>query len=262
MKNFFLSYKFWMTILVLFIGIILWDDDIEKGIKKSYVKHRMKLDGVNFSEMDSGFEHAKMFADEVDMDDNQNNMVASNVRTLFYKKDVATWSGTLLSRRAMKNPFESKFWGDVRMFSTDKQKMRTEEIRYFFNRKELYTQKYVTIWKGNAVITGRGLRYNTQTKEAKLEQDVMIRIWNDPASSSADIASSTGKTATMTPVMNHDRLPVAPPPSQIILPLNERKKVINETEKLLNDIASYSSSAYHGKETKSTRAKLKNDKTK
>jgi hypothetical protein len=128
-----------------------------------------------------------MHAEVVDMDENQNNMNATNVKTLFFKPDNASFTGTLLSDKALKNPFEVKFWGNVRGWSTDGDKILTEEMRYYFNRKELYTQKPVTLWKDNAVITGVGMRYNTQTKEAQINQQVMIRIWNDPASKTADI---------------------------------------------------------------------------
>ncbi len=231
MKKYLLSYWVWIGILIVFIGIILWDDKIEDSVKNTYVKHRMLMHSVNFSEMDMGFKHAKMYADSVDMDDSQNNMTASNVRTLFYKKDVATWSGVLLSDRGMKNPFEAKFWGNVRGWTTDKEKIKSTELRYYFNRKELFTQEPVTIWKQNTVISGIGLRYNTQTKEANISRQVLIRVWDENA-------SGTDQVASMPSYPEHKKLiPIAPPPSQLLVPI---KTVVDETQKVLTDIASYS----------------------
>jgi len=208
MKNILLSYWLWAAILVAFITIILWDDELEKATT-SYVKHRMVLKNVNFSQVEGGFEHARLYADICDMDDNQNNMNASNVRTIFYKQDQATWTGRLISERALKNPFEAKFWGDVRGWNTDNERIRTDELRYYFNRKELHTQKPVTIWKDDAVLTGLGLRYNTVDKEAQINQQVVIRIWE-----------TADKTATDSEKTTHiNGLPVAPPISQLLIPL-------------------------------------------
>ena len=187
MKNFLTSFWLWGILLFAFITFILWDDSIEKKIAKSYVKHRMNLANVNFSQVDNGFEQAKLFAETVNMDENQNNMNASTVKAYFFKEDNASFTGTLLSEKALKNPFEVKFWGNIRAWTTDDDKLKTEEMRYYFSRKELYTQKPVTIWKDNAVITGIGLRYNTQTKEAQINQNVKIRIWNNNASETKDI---------------------------------------------------------------------------
>lgn len=211
-KNFLTSFWLWGFILVAFITIILWDDKIQENVLNTYVKHRMVLTDVNFSQIDKGFEEAKMHAEVVDMDENQNNMNATNVKTLFFKPDNASFTGTLLSDKALKNPFEVKFWGNVRGWSTDGDKILTEEMRYYFNRKELYTQKPVTLWKDNAVITGIGMRYNTQTKEAQINQQVMIRIWDDSASKTAaiDIASPT--------------IPEAPPLSELL-----KKPLVNST---------------------------------
>ncbi|PKL48038.1 MAG: LPS export ABC transporter periplasmic protein LptC [Candidatus Riflebacteria bacterium HGW-Riflebacteria-2] len=208
MKNILLSYWLWTAVLVGFIVIILWDDKLEQAAT-SYVKHRMVLKNVNFSQVEGGFEHARLYADICDMDDNQNNMNASNVRTIFYKPDQATWTGRLISERAIKNPFEAKFWGDVRGWNTDNERIRSEELRYFFNRKELQTQKPVTIWKDDAILTGLGLRYSTVDKEAQINQQVVIRIWD-----------KSGKTAAADDEMsNVTGLPVAPPLSQLIIPL-------------------------------------------
>jgi hypothetical protein len=140
-------------------------------------------------------------------------MNASNVRTIFYKQEQATWTGRLISERALKNPFEAKFWGDVRGWNTDDERIRTDELRYYFNRKELHTQKPVTIWKGDAVLTGLGLRYNTQDKEAQINQQVVIRIW--------ETASKTAKAGGDEHAQISE-LPVAPPLSQLLLPLNTR----------------------------------------
>jgi LPS export ABC transporter protein LptC len=209
MKNILLSYWLWAAVLVGFIVIILWDDKLEQGTT-SYVKHRMVLKNVNFSQVEGGFEHARLYADICDMDDNQNNMNASNVRTIFFKQDQATWTGRLISERALKNPFEAKFWGDVRGWNTDNERIRTDELRYYFNRKELHTQKPVTIWKDDAVLTGLGLRYNTVDKEAQINQQVVIRIW--------ETASKTATTDDNPRQVNG--LPVAPPISEIMIPLN------------------------------------------
>eukprot|EP01156_Anaeramoeba_ignava_P002289 Anaeramoba_ignava/a218003_25.p3 GENE.a218003_25~~a218003_25.p3 ORF type:complete len:192 (+),score=21.69 a218003_25:1166-1741(+) len=180
----------------------------------------MTMRNVNFSEMDKGFEHAKLFADFVEMDDHQNNMTASNVRTIFFRREIATWTGHLRSHRAMKNPFEAKFWGDVKINTTDNEKMRTEELRYFFNRKELFTQNPVTIWKENAIITGKGLRYNTQTKEAHISQQVKIRIWQENASESENI-----ETKIENPVAS---IPVAPPLHKLL----KESKIATATKKI------------------------------
>lgn len=209
MKNFLLSYWLWAIVLLIFIVIILWDEKLETGVA-SYVKHRMVLKNVNFSQVEGGFESARLFADICDMDDSQSNMNASNVRTIFYKQDQASWTGRLVSERAIKNPFEAKFWGDVRGWNSDNERIRTDELRYYFNRKELHTQKPVTIWKDNAVLTGLGLRYNTQDKEAQINQQVVIRIW-DTASKSAETDGG---------IESVSGLPVAPPLSQLLLPLN------------------------------------------
>jgi len=204
MKNFLLSYWLWAIILTTFIVIILWDEGLEQAT--SYVKYRMVLKNVNFSQVEGGFEHARLYADICDMDDSQNNMNASNVRTIFYKQDQATWTGKLISERALKNPFEAKFWGDVRGWNSDNERIRTDELRYYFNRKELHTQMPVTIWKDNAILTGLGLRYNTRDKEAQINQQVVIRIW--------EAASKTTAVGAIS------ELPVAPPLSQLLLPLN------------------------------------------
>jgi LPS export ABC transporter protein LptC len=205
MKAFLTSFWLWGIILTLFIAIILWDDTLQETVTNAYVKHRMVLTNVNFSQVDKGFEQAKMHAEVVDMDDNQNNMHATNVRTLFFKEDNASFTGILLSDKALKNPFEAKFWGNIRGWSTDGDKIRTEELRYYFNRKELFTQKPVTIWKDNAVITGIGMRYNTQTKEAQINQQVMIRIWDQNASGTSKEIQNDVAT-----------VPVAPAPSELL----------------------------------------------
>ncbi|EKD84438.1 MAG: hypothetical protein ACD_39C00049G0002 [uncultured bacterium] len=209
MKNFLLSYWLWAFVLTSFIVIILWDDEIENAT--GYVKYRMILKNVNFSQVEGGFEHARLYADICDMDDSQNNMNASNVRTIFYKPEQASWTGKLISERALKNPFEAKFWGDVRGWNTDNERIRTDELRYYFNRKELHTQRPVTIWKDNAVLTGLGMRYSTQDKEAQINQQVVIRIW--------ETASKTAKPDGG--IEQLSGLPVAPPLSQLLMPLNQ-----------------------------------------
>jgi len=222
LKKILSSYLFWGFILFGFIAIILWDDGLENKIKEAYVKEKMRMENVHFSQMDNGFEYARLYADFVDMDDHQNNMIASNVRTIFYKKDVATFTGLLLADQANKNPFEAKFWGNVRGHTTEDESVKTDEFRYFLKRKELFTQKPVTIWKGNAVITGKGLRYNTQSKEAQILQEVKIRIWDEPASGTAKISSSTPDV-----VKTIKSLPVAPPPSQLLVPLKKMTRPVS-----------------------------------
>ncbi|MDD3146838.1 MAG: LPS export ABC transporter periplasmic protein LptC [Candidatus Riflebacteria bacterium] len=208
MKNILMSFWFWGILLATFIGIIMWDEKIEEGVKGAYVKHKMILRDVNFSQVEGGFEHARLFADICEMDDNQSNIYATNVRTKFYKKDVATWTGRLLSQKGLKNPFEAKFWGDVRGWNSERERIRTEEMRYYLNRKELHSQQPVTIWKDDTVITGLGMSYNTQTKEATINQQVVIRIWDHNAS--ATVA---------TPGDNIAGVPVAPPLENLLLPL-------------------------------------------
>ncbi len=212
MKGLLTSFWFWGILLITFVTIILWDDKIQDSVAKAYVKHRMVLTNVNFSQVDKGFEQARMFAKKVDMDDNQNNMNAQDVKTLFFKEDNASFTGTLFSDKALKNPFEVKFWGNIRGWTTDGDKIKTEELRYYFNRKELYTQKPVTLWKDNAVITGIGMRYNTQTKEAQINQQVKIRIWNEVASGAAKTDSSKSTVAS-----DSRKLPEAPPLSELLV---------------------------------------------
>ncbi|NCB37804.1 MAG: LPS export ABC transporter periplasmic protein LptC [Erysipelotrichia bacterium] len=220
MKNLLVSYWFWGAILAVFISIILWDEKIGEGVKNAYVRHQMTMKNVNFSQVEGGFEHARMYADMCDMDDNQNNMNATNIRTQFFKENVATWSGILLAERGLKNPFEAKFWGNVRGWNTDGERLKTEELRYYFNRKELHTQKPVTIWKNEAVLTGIGMSYNTKTKEATINQQVLIRIWNQNASQTANSAKAESIST----------LPVAPPLSQILIPLKQTTTTSSATE--------------------------------
>lgn len=178
-KNILLSFWFWSVLLVAFIVLILWDDDLEEGIKAEYIKHRMVLNDVNFSQIDKGFESARLYADTCEMDDNQNNMEANNVRVMMFKENVATWTGRLISEKALKSPFEAKFWGDVRLWNSDNERFRTEEMRYYINRKEMHTQKPITAFKDKIVVTGLGMSYFTETQELKINQQVVIRIWND-----------------------------------------------------------------------------------
>ncbi len=228
-KNILMSFWFWGLLLAGFIAIILWDDKIEEGIKGAYVKHRMMLKDVNFSQVEGGFEHARMFADICEMDDNQNNIDATNIRTIFYKQNVATWSGWLLAEKGLKNPFEAKFWGDVRAWNTERERIRTEEMRYYLNRKELHSQKPVTIWKDDAIITGLGMSYNTQTKEASINQQVVIRIWDKNASQTAN--ASEGNMI--------NGVPAAPPIENLLLPIRN----LNATPTAAANAATASESA-------------------
>jgi LPS export ABC transporter protein LptC len=178
-KQILLSFWFWSLILLGFIVIILWDDTLEKGVKADYVKHKMILTDVNFSQVDKGFETARLYADRCEMDDNQNNMEADAVRVMFFKEEVATWTGRLISKKALKTPFEANFWGNVRMWNSDNERFKTEKARYFINRKELYTKLPVTMYKDNMVVYSIGMSYLTETKELKLTNKVIIKIWDD-----------------------------------------------------------------------------------
>ncbi len=178
-KNIFSSFWFWGILLVAFIAIILWDDSFEENAKGTYVKHQMSLDNVNFSQIENGFEHARMYATNCVMDDNQTNMEAKEIKVLFFKEDVATYTGKLIAASATKSPFEAKLFGDVKFWDTDNLRMRTEEMRYLFNRKELTTQRPITVWKDNAVLTGLGMTYKTETKEIRINQQVVIRLWEE-----------------------------------------------------------------------------------
>lgn len=205
---------FWLIALIAFIALILHEWSWEKEAQSSYSKARLRMLNVHFSEMDQGFEHARMFADEVDMDDSQSNMNATSVRTLFFDKQVATRTGELIASWGFKTPFEARFWGDVRLRTSDGERLRTDNMRYFLSRKELNTTMPVTIWKDDMVITGVGMTYNTQLREGSLHREVRIRIWPSTASApaadlasegiqtrlpdSADIASSSPLPATAT----------------------------------------------------------------
>jgi LPS export ABC transporter protein LptC len=207
-KNILLSFWFWSVLLVAFIVLILWDDDLEEGIKAEYIKHRMVLNDVNFSQIDKGFESARLYADTCEMDDNQNNMEANNVRVMMFKENVATWTGRLISEKALKTPFEAKFWGDVRLWNSDDERFRTEEMRYYINRKEMHTQKPITAFKDKIVVTGLGMSYFTETQELKINQQVVIRIWNEQKEKKTDEKEEHN--------MFMGTLPVAPPIENIL----------------------------------------------
>ena len=187
--NIFSKLWFWFVLLIIFLTIIMYDFDWEKEWKTSYQRAKMLLYDVHFSEIDQTFEHVRVFADSVDMDDSHSNMVASNVRALFFDKEVATRSGELLASAATKTPQEVKFWGDVRIFTTDNERMRSDELRYYVDRKDIYVPASVTLWKDDMIITGNELRMNTQTKEGVISRNVVIRIWN-PATGTASLPIS------------------------------------------------------------------------
>ncbi|MBF0406562.1 MAG: LPS export ABC transporter periplasmic protein LptC [Candidatus Riflebacteria bacterium] len=188
MKAIFSNIWFWLAVLLIFLGIIFKESDIDKETGTKYYKEKMRLKDVHFSEMDKGFEHLRVFADELEMDESQNNMFASKVRALFFDKNCATKTANLVASFAEKNPFEIRFYGDVRITTSDNERLRTDELRYFSSRKDLYSTCTVTIWKDNTVITGRELRYNTQRREGILSKDVLIRIWKPVATSPEKIA--------------------------------------------------------------------------
>lgn len=225
MKRIFLSFWFWGILLSIFIALILWEETLGQSVKSEYIRRRMTMTDVNWSQIEEGFEQARMYADFVDMENNRNNMNAKDIRAVFFKEEDENWLGRLISERAVRNPFETKFWGDVRMWNTDNERLRTEELRYFFSRNELNTRRPVTIWKDDMIITGNGLRYNTETKKAEILSDVKIRIWEDNKSSDKNsLATKEHKTK---PITHISGVPVAPPPQDI---LNRPPKVIESKD--------------------------------
>lgn len=206
MKSVLGSIWFWLAMLLVFLAIILYDSDLEKEAISKYVKGKMKLTDVHFSEMDKSFEQARIFADEVEMDDSQTNMIASRVRALFFDKQVATRTANVVASMAYKNPYEIKFVGDVRMHSSDNERLRSDEMRYFVSRKEIYTSCPVTIWKDDLVLTGREMQFNTETKTGVIKRDILIRIWRP--------ASGTAKAERPAASGSRTVIPVAPPPAQ------------------------------------------------
>ena len=222
MKNIFLSFWFWGFLLVAFVSIILWDEKIEDNVKGEYKKHKMTMNDINFSSIDKGFENARLYADKASMDDNQNNMEAENIRVMMFKQDVATWSGRLISEKAYKSPFEYRFQGDVRVWNSDNERFRTDEMKYSVNLKQAYTQKPVLMLKDNAVVTGVGMVYKTETKEIKLNNNVVIRIWNN---------EENKQKLEDKKVENMTGLPVAPP-LETILPkkINIASETTDNTE--------------------------------
>ncbi len=244
MKNIFSSFWFWGILLVTFIAIILWDDKYEEGAKGTYVKHKMTLDNVNFSQIENGFEHARMYATTCEMDDSQTNMEAKDIKVLFFKEDVATFTGRLIAASATKTPFEAKFWGDVRFWDTDNERMRTEEMRYLFNRKELSTQRPVTFWKDNAVLTGLGMTYNTERKEITINQQVVIRLWEEEKEKEP-VKPMTDKD----PISG---LPIATPIENILGNMNSSSTVKIEEDNATNSqkiVASQSQTNLNSEET-------------
>ncbi len=241
MKNMFSSFWFWGILLVSFITIILWDDSIEDGAKGTYTKHKMTLDNVNFSQIENGFEHARMYATTCEMDDSQTNMEAKDIKVFFFKEDVATYTGKLIAASATKSPFEAKFWGNVRFWDTDNLRMQTEEMRYLFNRKEVSTQRPVTFWKDNAILTGLGMTYNTERKEITINQQVVIRLWEE-------------KKEAPKPIMDIDPisgLPIATPIENILDNINSSSssKIVDNNATITNNIASKTQTNLNFQET-------------
>ena len=214
-KNVLSSFWFWGILLVTFITIILWDDSFEESAKGTYQKYKMTLNDVNFSQIENGFEHARMYMTNCEMDDSQTNMEARDIKVLFFKEDIPTYTGKLIAASATKTPFEAKFFGDVRLWDTDNQRMRTEEMRYLFNRKELSTQRPVTYWKDNAVLTGLGMTYNTERKEMTINQQVVIRIWDEDEKEKTE--KKEQKQSDKDPISG---LPIATPIENILLNIN------------------------------------------
>ncbi|MBF0498617.1 MAG: LPS export ABC transporter periplasmic protein LptC [Candidatus Riflebacteria bacterium] len=204
MKSIFSNIWFWLAVLILFLAVIFRDSDLEKDAASKYIKGKMKLTDVHFSEMDKGVESARVFADEVEMDDMQTNMVATHVHALFFDKQnasgtteqvatgtaeqVATKTADLTASSATKNPYEIRFFGDARLRTSENERLRADELRYLISRKEIYTSCPVTIWKDDMVLTGKELRFNTENREGDLKRDILIRIWKK-ASETASVKS-------------------------------------------------------------------------
>ncbi len=239
-KNLLSSFWFWGFMLVAFVAIILWDDDVEENAKGNYVKHRMALDNVNVSQIENGFEHSRMYATQCEMDDSQSNMEANDIKVLFFKEEIATYTGHLIAASATKSPFEAKFFGNVRLWNTDNERMKTEEMRYLFNRKELSTQKPITAWKDNAVLTGLGMTYNTESQELTVNQQVVIRLWDE-------------KKEPPKPVLDKDPmsgLPIAEPIEKILGNIaSKSSNIATASDKLVNDAASQSANVSIASET-------------
>lgn len=223
-KNILSSFWFWGVAFVTFVAVILWDDNFEENAKQVYVKHKMALDNVNFSHIEKGFEHARMYAAYCEMDDSQSHMDANDIKVLFFKEDVSTFTGRLISASATKSPFEAKFYGNVRFWDTDNERIKTEEMRYLFNRKELSTQKPITFWKDNAVLTGLGMTYNTISKEMTINQQVVIRLWDEKKE------NTTKEKSDIDPLSG---LPIADVPIESIIAQNSRSS--SGTVELTND---------------------------
>ncbi|MBI3038749.1 LPS export ABC transporter periplasmic protein LptC [bacterium] len=239
MKSIFSDFWFWLVMLLLFLGIIFRDSEFEKDVKSQYSKQKMRLNEVRFSELDQGFEHLRVYADVVDMDDFQNNFIASNVHGFFYDKLVATRTGEFTAESAAKNPYEARFWGDVKLHTSDNERLRTEELKYFISRKEIYTDCPVTIWKDSMIVTGREFRFNTQTKEGHLQKDVLIRIWP----SGSDSASQNGEVAFATdPILFS---PASDSPEIATLP-EEIRESISSTTFSPSDLISIATSSQPG----------------
>lgn len=207
MKNILMSFWFWGLVLAVFVALILYEEDLTQKATSEYVRYKMGMEKVNWSQIEAGFEHARMYANTVSMENNKSHMKAQSVETIFFRESEPDWNGKLTSLEGLKNPMEAKFWGDVRAWNTDNERLKTEELRYFFNRKELRTDQPITIWKDGTVTTGVGLTYNTETKNAEILSNVKIRIWEEKKSThqlenedekKAELAKSTG-------------LPIAPP---------------------------------------------------
>lgn len=173
-----ISYLVFIAFLLGIVFLVLQDDTLEKELRSSYLKAKMQLKKVYFNELDQGIEYAKVFADLVEMDDFMNNMVATNVKVIYIDKNNASKTGYLVASYASKSPLEAKFWGDVRVFTTEEERLRTEELRYYFSSREIFTNMPVTIWKDNMIITGQDLRYNLNTKTGLLGRNVVIKIWD------------------------------------------------------------------------------------
>ena len=239
-KNMLSNFWFWGFMLVAFVTIILWDDDVEENAKGNYVKHRMSLDNVNVSQIENGFEHSRMYATKCEMDDSQSNMEANDIKVLFFKEEIATYTGHLIAASATKSPFEAKFFGNVRLWNTDNERMKTEEMRYLFNRKELSTQKPITAWKDNAVLTGLGMTYNTESQELTVNQQVVIRVWDE-------------KKEAPKPVSDKDPmsgLPIAEPIEKILGNIASKSaNIATASDKLASDAASQSANIVTASET-------------
>ncbi|HNW34451.1 MAG TPA: hypothetical protein PKM25_05935, partial [Candidatus Ozemobacteraceae bacterium] len=179
-------------------------------------------------------------------DDSQSNMTASTIHAFFFDRMIATKTGELVASWGLKTPFEARFWGDVRLHTSTRERFRGTEMRYFFSRNEMFTSMPVTLWKDDMVITGRELRYNTQTKEGSLARDVLIRVWE-----AASATASMTARAAETPFPSTQTATSAPP---LQIPIQESVSAISTATPPASLVPPAQAPAVLRRPAKSTRA--------